>query len=115
MDKKDVIEIFTYGAKFGVIEVLKELNALDDKISLPKAKKAYGNKVVNKWLADGWIRLYSTGNEIRGKNYLRKSECETAKLMIDSLNILNQNVIEAGISPVHVKRSKNRRIILNND
>jgi hypothetical protein len=113
MNKEETEQMFACGVKPGVIQTLRELNLIEDKPMLAKAHETYGKKNISRWLMNGRIQLYRTGNKIRGKHYVRRSECGTAKLMLNVRNILPQNEIEAGISPVRVKRNKNKHIILN--
>jgi hypothetical protein len=115
MNRDDIENMFACGVRLGVIQTLRELNLLDDRLTMPKAHRCYGRKTVERWLLNGWVQLYSTGNEKRGRYYLRRSECETAKLMLDASNILDQNAVDARVKPLCVKRSKNKHIILSNN
>jgi hypothetical protein len=115
MTINDIENMFACGVKLGVIQTLKELNLLDNRLTMPKAHSEYGRKTVERWLLNGWVQLYSTGNQKRGRYYLRRSECETAKLMLDASNILDQNAVDARVRPLSVKRNKNKHIILSNN
>lgn len=96
MQERTIEQIFISGAKYGTIRTLKELNLLNEKILLNKAKELYGKKMIEAWLKNEWIKLYPTGNKTRGKFYVLKSECEQAKCM-HSFGEISKNKIDKNI------------------
>lgn len=96
----NIEKVFITGVKFGVIQTLKELNVVgDDRLTMAKAYKIYGENLIKKWKYNNWISFYPSGNQKRGKYYVLKSECETAKLMMQFGNTVRQNVFDKELRP----------------
>jgi len=93
MEDQQLEKIITAAMQIGVINTLKELGLISDKVTQSQAEKNYGKRLIEQWRHKRWIVGYPTGNPERGKVYFKRSELETASRTLDLQNIIPENVI----------------------
>lgn len=89
--------IITQSIKVGSITTLSELGLLPEMMSKQAAEKKYNKRLIGEWRSKGWITGYPSGNSKRGGVYFKRSELETATLMMDVRNLVPTNRIHKEI------------------
>ena len=89
--------IITQSIKVGSIMTLSELGLLPEMMTKTAAETKYSKRLIKEWRTKGWITGYPTGNSKRGGVYFKRSELETAKLLMDANNCLPDNRIRQQI------------------
>lgn len=86
--------IIARSIKIGTIQILNELNLLPEVVTVSRAEKIYGRKLIKDWRDKDWIKFYPTTNNGRGKYYVKRSELETASAMLDIYNKIPDNILK---------------------
>lgn len=104
MEQKVFEHIMTKSIRIGCIQTLANLGLYEEYISAKQAYKMYdtvnpdtnrrsgGRKKVEEWRRKRWIVGYPSGNSQRAKYYYKRSELETASLMLDIQNIIPPSI-----------------------
>lgn len=93
-------KIIASSINIGTIQTLKRLGLLPEVVTISKAEKIYGKRLVHEWREKGWIKFYPASNKQRGKYYVKMSELETASSMMDIRNRVPENIINVLIQKV---------------
>jgi len=80
--------------RIGVIQTLKALGQFKEVVTISKAEKIYGKRLIKEWRDKAWIKYYPASNKERGKYYVKMSELETASAMFDLQNKVPDNIIK---------------------
>lgn len=83
--EREEIEYITALIDITVTNTLTKLDLIPERYSESKANKIYGEKQIKRWREKRWITAYSSGNETNAKLCYLRSECETARLMMESI------------------------------
>jgi len=83
--EREEIEYIAALIDITVTNTLTKLDLIPERYSASQANKIYGAKEIIHWRQRQWITAYSTGNSVRSKIYYLRSECENARLMMESI------------------------------
>lgn len=94
MEERYLERIVASGIKIGTIQTLKALGMLPEVITVSKAERIYGKRLIKEWREKAWIKFYPAKNKERCKSYIKMSELETASAMMDIHNKVPDNIIK---------------------
>lgn len=80
--------------RLGTIQTLSQLGMLPEMVTKKQAEILYSKRLITEWRSKGWITGYPSKNEQRAGIYFKRSELETASLMLDMNNSLKPNQIK---------------------
>jgi hypothetical protein len=83
--EREEIEYLTALIDITVTNTLTKLDLIPERYSESKANEIYGTKQIKRWREKKWIVAYPSGNATNAKYYYLRSECETARLMMESI------------------------------
>ncbi len=94
MEERYLERIVSDSIKIGTIQTLKSLGLLHEIVTVTRAEKIYGKRLIKEWREKSWIKFYPASNKQRGKYYVKMSELETASSMMDIHNKVPDNIIQ---------------------
>ena len=94
IERNSLEVIVARSIKIGVMQTLTSLGMLPEVVTVSKAEKIYGRKLIKDWRDKDWIKFYPTNNNDRGKYYVKRSELETARAMLDIHNKVPDNLLK---------------------
>lgn len=83
--EREEIEYITALIDITVTNTLTKLDLIPERYSESKANEIYGTKEIKRWREKRWIIAYSSGNATRARLYYLRSECETARQMMEGI------------------------------
>lgn len=90
----EIQTIVASSIRLGTIQTLSQLGMLPEKVTKKQAEIMYSKRLILEWRSKGWITGYPSKNEQRAGVYFKRSELETASLMLDMNNTIRPNKIK---------------------
>ncbi|MBN2787401.1 MAG: hypothetical protein JXQ69_03660 [Paludibacteraceae bacterium] len=94
MTELGIETIVASSIRLGTIQTLSQLGMLPEMVTKKQAEILYSKRLITEWRSKGWITGYPSKNEQRAGIYFKRSELETASLMLDMNNSLKPNQIK---------------------
>lgn len=94
MEDRNFESIIANSMKIGTIRTLKELGLLPEVVTISRAEKIYGKRLIKEWRAKEWIKFYPGKTEKKRRHYIKLSELEIASTMMDLQNKIPGNILQ---------------------